>query len=113
WRHATTGENYIYPMDGTTIKPGEGYVRTVADQNWQIQNPPLPSSSPARTLSCAPGATATQHYDSTMVGCGGSVAKANAATLCTASCHMCSSQEYMAHRGATAPARHYWTSDQL
>jgi len=37
WRNSSTGENYLYPMDGTTIKPGEGYVRTVADQNWQVQ----------------------------------------------------------------------------
>ena len=25
---ATTGEDYLYPMDGLTIKPTEGYVRT-------------------------------------------------------------------------------------
>jgi hypothetical protein len=36
WRNASTGENYVYPMDGTTIKPTEGYVRTVADQGWQV-----------------------------------------------------------------------------
>jgi len=36
WRHATSGQNYLYPMDGTTIKPTEGYLRTVADLNWQI-----------------------------------------------------------------------------
>jgi hypothetical protein len=36
WRNASTGENYVYPMDGTTIKPTEGYVRTVADQSWQV-----------------------------------------------------------------------------
>jgi len=36
WRNSATGENYLYPMDGTTIKPSEGYVRTVADLNWQI-----------------------------------------------------------------------------
>ena len=36
WRNSQTGENYVYPMDGTTIKPTEGYVRTVADVNWQI-----------------------------------------------------------------------------
>jgi hypothetical protein len=39
WRHAVSGENYVYPMEGTTIKPTEGYLRTVADQNWQVQNP--------------------------------------------------------------------------
>jgi len=31
WRNNATGENYIYPMDGTAILGGEGYVRTVAD----------------------------------------------------------------------------------
>jgi len=36
WRHSTSGQNYLYPMDGTTIKPGEGYLRTVADLAWQI-----------------------------------------------------------------------------
>jgi hypothetical protein len=37
WRSSATGENYLYPMDGTAIKPGEGYVRRVADQDWQPQ----------------------------------------------------------------------------
>jgi hypothetical protein len=36
WRNGSTGENYIYPMDGTTILGGEGYIRTVADQAWQV-----------------------------------------------------------------------------
>src|SRR6266850_3755495 len=36
WRNGATGENYIYPMSGTTILAGEGYVRTVADTNWKI-----------------------------------------------------------------------------
>jgi hypothetical protein len=36
WRNSTSGQNYLYPMDGTTIKPTEGYLRTVADLNWQI-----------------------------------------------------------------------------
>src|SRR5438132_2834769 len=36
WRNSTSGENYLYPMDGMTIKPAEGYLRTVADTNWQI-----------------------------------------------------------------------------
>jgi len=36
WRNAATGENYVYPMDGNTILPGEGYVRTVADLNWHV-----------------------------------------------------------------------------
>jgi hypothetical protein len=36
WRHGTTGENYLYPMDGMTIKPNEGYIRTIADQDWHV-----------------------------------------------------------------------------
>jgi len=36
WRNSSTGENYIYFMDGTTIKPGEGFIRTVADQSWKV-----------------------------------------------------------------------------
>jgi hypothetical protein len=37
WRNSSTGENYLYPMSGTTILGGEGYLRTVADQNWQVE----------------------------------------------------------------------------
>ena len=37
WRHAASGQNYLYPMDGTAIKPGEGFLRTVADLNWQVK----------------------------------------------------------------------------
>lgn len=36
WRNGSSGENYVYPMQGLTIKPSEGYIRTVADQNWQV-----------------------------------------------------------------------------
>src|SRR2546428_13091971 len=36
WRNASTGENYIYPMNGTTILGTEGYTRTAADLNWQV-----------------------------------------------------------------------------
>jgi len=36
WRNSSTGENYFYPMNGTAIGAGEGYVRTVADQSWRI-----------------------------------------------------------------------------
>ena len=39
WRNSTTGENYVYPMNGLSIKPAEGYLRTVADQNWQVVGP--------------------------------------------------------------------------
>src|SRR5947207_10208823 len=37
WRHAASGQNYLYSMDGTAIKPGEGFLRTVADLNWQVK----------------------------------------------------------------------------
>jgi hypothetical protein len=36
WRNSSTGQNYVYPMNGTAIKPSEGYLRTVADLNWNI-----------------------------------------------------------------------------
>jgi len=36
WRNSVTGENYLYPMDGLAIKATEGYVRTMADQGWQV-----------------------------------------------------------------------------
>jgi hypothetical protein len=36
WRNASTGENYLFPMDGTQVLAGEGYLRGVADPAWQI-----------------------------------------------------------------------------
>ena len=36
WRNVSTGNNYLWPMNGTAILPSEGYLRQVADQNWQI-----------------------------------------------------------------------------
>jgi len=39
WRNSSTGENYIYPMDGTTIKPTEGLTRKVGDQRWHVLRP--------------------------------------------------------------------------
>ena len=36
WRNAVTGDNYIYFMDGLSIKPTEGYLRTVADLDWRV-----------------------------------------------------------------------------
>src|SRR5262249_18262260 len=29
WRNAVSGENYLYPMNGTAIEVGEGFLRTV------------------------------------------------------------------------------------
>ena len=37
WRNSATGQNYLYPMDGTAIKPSEGFIRTVADSNWEVK----------------------------------------------------------------------------
>ena len=36
WRNSSTGENYIYFMDGGLILPSEGYIRTVADPSWIV-----------------------------------------------------------------------------
>ena len=36
WRNSATGENHLYPMNGTAIGAGEGYLRIVADQNWKV-----------------------------------------------------------------------------
>ena len=36
WRNSATGANYVYLMDGLAIRPAEGYLRTVADLNWQV-----------------------------------------------------------------------------
>jgi hypothetical protein len=36
WRNTSTGENYLYPMNGIEILAGEGYLRSVTDQNWQV-----------------------------------------------------------------------------
>jgi hypothetical protein len=42
WRNASTGATYLYPMDGRTIKPTEGHIRTVTDPAWR--------SAPAATI---------------------------------------------------------------
>src|SRR5204863_456180 len=48
-RNSSTGDNYLYFMDGTTIKPSEGYLRTVADQNWRVM-PGSGAAAPAGRL---------------------------------------------------------------
>jgi hypothetical protein len=35
WRNSASGENYLYLMNGAAIT-NEGYLRTVADQDWQV-----------------------------------------------------------------------------
>jgi hypothetical protein len=47
WRNTATGENYLYPMDGTAIKPSEGYLRTVASPAW-VPLPAGAASAPPR-----------------------------------------------------------------
>ena len=36
WRNTLTGENYLYPMNGTRILSSGGYLRTVGDPNWKV-----------------------------------------------------------------------------
>ena len=36
WRNLATGENYVFRMSGTTILGTEGYIRTIADPDWQV-----------------------------------------------------------------------------
>src|SRR5438094_7633484 len=36
WRNSSSGENYIYLMNGTAILT-EGYLRSVADPAWQVK----------------------------------------------------------------------------
>ena len=36
FRNCSSGENYLYPMDGTAIKPTEGFIRSVPPGSWQI-----------------------------------------------------------------------------
>jgi hypothetical protein len=36
WRNSSTGENYLYPMDGTAIKASEGFLRQVPPGSWMV-----------------------------------------------------------------------------
>jgi hypothetical protein len=36
WRNAVTGQNYIYPMDGLTVKATQGFTRAVPGPNWSV-----------------------------------------------------------------------------
>jgi hypothetical protein len=36
WRNTATGENYIFPMNGTTVLATAGSVRTVPGTTWQV-----------------------------------------------------------------------------
>src|SRR5439155_106610 len=52
WRNFSTGENYIYCMNNTTIVR-EGYIRTVSDLNWQVVAVIVPSPARAPPTSSA------------------------------------------------------------
>ena len=36
WRHAVSGANYVFLMNGTTVQPGSSYTNAVPDLNWQV-----------------------------------------------------------------------------
>jgi hypothetical protein len=36
WRNSSTGDDYIFLMDGTTVKAGSNYTNAVPDQKWQV-----------------------------------------------------------------------------
>jgi hypothetical protein len=36
WRNLSTGENYLFLMDGLGVKPSEGYLRTVPPSGWAV-----------------------------------------------------------------------------
>ena len=36
WRNTVTGENYVFPMVGTQILGGEGYLPSVSNVAWEI-----------------------------------------------------------------------------
>ena len=36
WRHASSGDNYVFLMNGTTVQPGSGYTNAVPDLDWQV-----------------------------------------------------------------------------
>ena len=59
------------------------------------------------------GSTGEQVFSSTMHGCAGKFNYANRAAVCPAGWHACSSAEWNAQRGTTAPAHNFWTADEL
>jgi hypothetical protein len=59
WRNSLSGENYLYPMDGTTIKPSEGYLRTVADLDWRV----VPAAAAMPGGPAAPGTLVINEVD--------------------------------------------------
>jgi hypothetical protein len=39
WRNASTGDNYVFLMNGTAVQPGSNYTNAVPDLTWQVQDP--------------------------------------------------------------------------
>jgi hypothetical protein len=111
WRNSLSGENYLYPMDGTTIKPSEGYLRTVADLDWKIAG----AGNSAETAVCAgaceiPGeggacVPAPQGTDPKNA-CGGAYVCDGSGTSCPTSCVSddgCSSTRYCTEGNVCVP----------
>jgi hypothetical protein len=65
---------------------------------------------------CSPSAATKQAFDGSMTGCGApgtpaSIGYGTRASLCAASCHVCTAAEWMNHHGTIAPTSTYWTGD--
>lgn len=94
--------------------------------------PPTPTPPPGPTdagdggtkVYCAPATydagdagmlpvPSAQVFSATMAGCPGTALFRDRADLCAASCTPCSAAQWVAQRGAAAPAYHYWTNDEL
>lgn len=67
--------------------------------------PPCVGGPPVQTFAATAGAG--------MWGCGGSVAWANASTLCGPGRHVCTADEFIARDGDTKPTAHFWVKDYL
>lgn len=61
---------------------------------------------------CAPGSIPGDVYP-TMIGCTGTVAFGNRASLCPPNVPVCTAAQYRQRRGTKAPTYNYWTNDDL
>jgi len=39
WRNGSSGDNYLFLMNATTVQAGSNYTNAVPDTDWQVQNP--------------------------------------------------------------------------
>ena len=39
WRNSSSGDNYVFLMNGTAVQPGSNHTNAVPDTDWQVQNP--------------------------------------------------------------------------